>query len=50
MKCKDCPYFWADENPYADTDCAPTCHYMYNDGYAPCEVDEKELETEDYDE
>lgn len=37
MKCKDCPYYWQDndeEHMY--------CHYHYDDGYAPCEVDEKE--------
>ncbi|MGM9684597.1 MAG: hypothetical protein ACI3XQ_13450 [Eubacteriales bacterium] len=56
MKCKDCPYFWADENPnpdpdfYSDSDYIPVCHYTYNDGYAPCEVDENGLEVEDYDE
>lgn len=43
MKCKDCPYFWAE----GDGDF--TCQYRWNDGYAPCEVSEL-IETEDYDE
>ena len=45
IKCKDCPYFWADgdgENFY--------CHYQYNDGFAPCEADDNDKETEDIDE
>ena len=56
MKCKDCPYYWADENPmqtpehYSDIDYLPRCHYSYDDGYAPCEIDDKERETEDTDE
>lgn len=37
MKCKDCPYYWTD----ADGEIA-YCHYQYNDGCAPCEVDERE--------
>ena len=42
IKCKDCPYYWADaENEIA------YCHYAYNDGYAPCEIDDIERETED---
>ena len=42
IKCKDCPYYWAD----MDGEIA-YCHYQYNDGYAPCEIDDKERETED---
>jgi hypothetical protein len=43
MRCKDCPYWWIDdEEPY--------CHYQYNDGYAPCEVDETEYLNEENDE
>lgn len=45
MKCMDCPYFWMDE----DEDRA-YCHYHWEDGYAPCEVDDTEAETEDNDE
>jgi len=37
MKCKDCGYFWKDEG-----EDIPSCHYRWNDGYAPCEVDERE--------
>lgn len=43
MKCIDCPYY------YAKNDEKETCHYPWDDGYAPCEVDEPE-ETEDIDE
>lgn len=35
MKCVDCPYHWKD-----DGDKFAHCHYAYDDGYAPCEVDE----------
>lgn len=31
----------ADNNPEH-----PYCHYMYNDNYAPCEVDETETENQ----
>lgn len=44
LKCKDCPYFWADEDGGT-----ARCHYQYDDGYAPCEVGEP-YETEDDDE
>lgn len=43
MKCKDCCYFWQDKG-----EDYPWCHYVWNDGYAPCEVEEYEKETEDY--
>lgn len=39
-----------DPDFYSDSDYIPICHYTYNDGYAPCETDENELEVEDYDE
>ena len=43
MKCKDCAYYWKDEGEKF-----PTCKYRYDDGYAPCEVEEIEPEeTED---
>lgn len=35
MKCSNCPYSWAE----FDGD-IPFCHYTWNDGYAPCEVEE----------
>lgn len=44
MKCKDCPYWWIDEN---SVNGAPYCHYQYNDGYAPCEADETEYYNEE---
>lgn len=43
MECKNCPYYWRDNanggNPY--------CHYRWDDGYAPCEVYDRDRETED---
>ena len=44
MKCKDCPYYWADEGERY-----PTCKYGYGDNYAPCEVSDYEMETEEDD-
>lgn len=41
MQCIHCPYYWNDSKEEI-----PCCHYRWNDGYAPCEVDEPE-ETED---
>jgi hypothetical protein len=35
IKCEDCPYYWDDDGVLC-------CHYFRNDGYAPCEVNEKE--------
>lgn len=56
MKCVDCPYWWADIEEYVGEDGKTHvrtvgyehCHYRYNDGYAPCEVEETDYETEDY--
>jgi hypothetical protein len=44
MKCVECGYWWADEGEEY-----PSCKYPYNDGYAPCEIEDQEKETEDYD-
>ena len=44
IKCKDCGYYWAD----ADGE-IPYCHYGWNDGEAPCEIEDRERETEDND-
>lgn len=41
MKCVDCPYYWKEENEKY-----PNCHYKWDDGYAPCEVEETEMEEE----
>ena len=46
LKFKDCPYYWADNDPTTVAD-LPYCHYQYNDGYAPCEIEDIERETED---
>lgn len=35
LKCKDCPYWWADENGVKPD--VPYCHYEGDDNYAPCE-------------
>ena len=45
MKCAECPYFWKDED--SKNGC---CHYRWNDGYAPCEVDETEAYYEEVEE
>jgi hypothetical protein len=43
MKCSECPYF------YAKNDERETCHYPWDDGYAPCEIEDiEEPEEEDY--
>ena len=42
MKCADCPYYWKEEN-----EDYPDCHYRWNDGYAPCEVEEIYNEPDD---
>ena len=43
MKCEDCAYYWRDDDTKVKF-----CHYQYNDGYAPCEVDEQYEEQNDY--
>jgi len=48
MKCKDCPYFWADCDDKGTPIDRPCCHYQWDDGCAPCEVDD-DYETEDVD-
>lgn len=50
MKCKDCLYFFSDTNDKGEPITEEYCHYKYDDGYAPCEVEEIENETEDTDE
>lgn len=54
MKCKDCVYYFADIREYLGSDgewhayeaSREYCHYAYNDGYAPCEVEDSEPEPE----
>lgn len=36
MCCKDCPYYWQEKDEKY-----PSCKYAYNDGYAPCEIEEE---------
>lgn len=36
MTCKDCPYYWQD-----DDDSIAICHYQWDDGDAPCERSDK---------
>ena len=47
MKCKDCLYFYANTDDRGNPIENPHCQYYYNDGYAPCEIDDMEKETED---
>ena len=43
-------YCYDDKGRCADQDEEfPFCKYPYNDGYAPCEIEDQERETEDYD-
>lgn len=47
MKCIDCGYYY----PNVDKDGEPisfqNCHYIWDDGYAPCEVDETNYTEEE---
>lgn len=47
MKCNDCCYFWADCNDKGEPIGKPYCHYQYNDGYAPCEIEDNETPDAD---
>ena len=40
MKCVDCLYFYADCDEQGYPCGSPYCRYDYDDGYAPCEVDD----------
>ncbi len=40
MKCKDCSYCWADCDHEGTPIGRPYCHYHYDDGCAPCEIDD----------
>lgn len=42
MKCTDCPYYWIEQGEKV-----AHCHYEWDDGYAPCEVDETEYLNEE---
>lgn len=42
MKCTDCAYYWCECDENGKPIDHPFCHYQYNDGYAPCEVEETE--------
>lgn len=46
MKCKDCPYYWADVDDKGHPIGGEYCHYEYDDGYAPCEVEDEYIEEE----
>lgn len=48
MTCKDCPYFWADCDEHGEATSNEYCHYAYDDGYAPCEVDDYDEGDDDY--
>lgn len=47
MKCKECPYYWSDTDNEGKPVSREYCHYIWNDGYAPCEVDDNDKETTD---
>lgn len=53
MKCKDCPYLWVDVDEYGNPTGYESCHYVADDGYAPCEVEDndakREPELDEYD-
>lgn len=40
MKCTECAYYWAECDDRGNPIERPCCHYQWNDGYAPCEVDD----------
>lgn len=40
MKCTDCSYFYPDRNDKGYEISEPHCQYPYDDGYAPCEIEE----------
>lgn len=48
LKCVDCLYFYADYDERGYAHGLPYCHYNYDDGCAPCEIDD-EYETPDED-
>lgn len=43
--CATCGYYYKEEN-----DSSPCCHFEGPEGWAPCEQEEIENETEDWDE
>ena len=44
-RCETCSYFWKEEDEET-----PSCHYGWDDGYAPCEIDDiEDYEEDDYD-
>ena len=44
IACGICPYYYKDEDEKS-----PRCHYEWDDGYAPCEIDDFEEEEEEDD-
>ena len=46
MKCKDCLYCYADVDEEGRPTSPEYCHYVLDDGCAPCEVDDDEAEQE----
>lgn len=43
ITCNNCPYYYMDRDEET-----PRCHYGWDDGCAPCEIDDFEEEEEDY--
>lgn len=48
VPCKDCPYYYPEYDSEGNAIDLPHCQYPYDDGYAPCEVDDS-YETPDTD-
>lgn len=56
MKCKDCVYYYHDIDEFEIDGKMQVraigdayCHYRYNDGYAPCEIEDSYDEPEEHD-
>lgn len=47
MKCKNCCYWWAEVDMDGKPISQEFCHYSWDDGYAPCEIDEREDDWEE---
>ena len=45
--CSDCCYCWADVDDEGRPVSREYCHYPYDDGYAPCEIDDRDHPDKD---
>ena len=46
IKFKVCLYCWAEVDEYGSPTGYESCHYVADDGYAPCEVEDNEAYEE----